>query len=318
MDVSLKPEILLLTNEQDVSADWVVRELRNRAIPFLRLNTERLPSWLVTVDPIGGRWELSYGNRSFDLETVRSVWYRRPEPPSGNTLEGLSPGERDLVIEQWQGLVDGLVALPIQWVNDPSANRRAESKMLQLAVAAASDLPVPQTEITNDINRLRQLAAMTPPWIIKGLSAPLLTESNGESAFVFTEWLTPELVAGSASALEAPMIAQEAVWPKTDVRVTVVGDTVLAAEARTKSLDWRVDHRSAEFEPVALPPAVDDACRTISKALGLVFAAIDLLRDETGQYFFLEVNPNGEWGWLQHGAGLPIAQAIVDALAGCR
>jgi hypothetical protein len=33
-----------------------------------------------------------------------------------------------------------------------------------------------------------------------------------------------------------------------------------------------------------------------------------------GEWVFLEVNPNGQWAWLQDETGLPIASAIADAL----
>ena len=48
--------------------------------------------------------------------------------------------------------------------------------------------------------------------------------------------------------------------------------------------------------------------------LGLRFAAIDLLADVDGRHWFLELNPNGEWGWLQQQAGLPLADALADEL----
>ena len=35
-----------------------------------------------------------------------------------------------------------------------------------------------------------------------------------------------------------------------------------------------------------------------------------------GEYYFIEVNPTGEWGWLVHTAGFEIQKAIVDALEG--
>jgi glutathione synthase/RimK-type ligase-like ATP-grasp enzyme len=49
------------------------------------------------------------------------------------------------------------------------------------------------------------------------------------------------------------------------------------------------------------------------KRFGLVFGAIDLVQTPSG-FYFLEINPNGEWAWLQKEAGLPIAETIVDIL----
>lgn len=49
------------------------------------------------------------------------------------------------------------------------------------------------------------------------------------------------------------------------------------------------------------------------KELGLVFGAIDLVQIDDN-HFFLEINPNGEWAWLQKVSGLPIAETLVDYL----
>jgi len=50
------------------------------------------------------------------------------------------------------------------------------------------------------------------------------------------------------------------------------------------------------------------------RLLGLRFAAIDLVLDQTGEYWFLEANPNGQWAWIESRTGLPISSAIVDEL----
>jgi len=45
----------------------------------------------------------------------------------------------------------------------------------------------------------------------------------------------------------------------------------------------------------------------------LYFGAIDIVEHE-GRFWFLEVNPNGEWGWLQKPNGVPIAEALCDLM----
>ena len=48
--------------------------------------------------------------------------------------------------------------------------------------------------------------------------------------------------------------------------------------------------------------------------LGLVFGAVDLICTPAGEHVFLEVNPSGEWGMLERDLGLPISEAIAEAL----
>ena len=48
------------------------------------------------------------------------------------------------------------------------------------------------------------------------------------------------------------------------------------------------------------------------KALGLCFGAIDLVLTPDGRYVFLEINPSGQWEWIESLTGLPISEALCD------
>jgi glutathione synthase/RimK-type ligase-like ATP-grasp enzyme len=65
---------------------------------------------------------------------------------------------------------------------------------------------------------------------------------------------------------------------------------------------------------IDLPVDIEDQCRRYVAACGLLFGAIDLVLSH-GAFYFLEINPNGEWGWLQRPHGFPIAAAMCDVLA---
>ena len=54
-------------------------------------------------------------------------------------------------------------------------------------------------------------------------------------------------------------------------------------------------------------------CLELLKELGLTFGAIDLVEAQ-GHMYFIEVNPTGEWGWLNR-ASRPIASTIAMWLA---
>jgi glutathione synthase/RimK-type ligase-like ATP-grasp enzyme len=63
-----------------------------------------------------------------------------------------------------------------------------------------------------------------------------------------------------------------------------------------------------------LPVDVASACISVTRDLGLRFAAIDLIEDPDGRFWFLEANPNGQWAWIEQRTGAPVSAAIVDAL----
>jgi glutathione synthase/RimK-type ligase-like ATP-grasp enzyme len=100
--------------------------------------------------------------------------------------------------------------------------------------------------------------------------------------------------------------------------VTLVGDRALAADIRTRgrAIDWRaVSPDAVSYRPVEVPERVVNACVDLCRQAGLLYAAFDFIRESSGRWVFLEVNPSGQWGWIEQAAGLPITGAIVDLLA---
>jgi glutathione synthase/RimK-type ligase-like ATP-grasp enzyme len=63
-----------------------------------------------------------------------------------------------------------------------------------------------------------------------------------------------------------------------------------------------------------LPERVESFCRLIVHSYGLRFGAIDLIVTPDKDYVFLELNPNGQWAWIEQRTGLPLASALVDEL----
>ena len=116
----------------------------------------------------------------------------------------------------------------------------------------------------------------------------------------------------------APCLVQEEIIKRADIRVTVVGEEVFAVELDSQSVneavvDWRaVPHVGHAVH--ALPSFVEEASVRLCRALGLTFGALDYAIDRDGRYVFFEINPNGQWAWLQLRTGVPIARAIAREL----
>ena len=83
------------------------------------------------------------------------------------------------------------------------------------------------------------------------------------------------------------MILQAEVPKRLELRVTVVGDRVLAVAIHSQenprtSLDWRrYDDRATRHERVELPDDVAERCRAWCRLEGLRYAAFDLVLTPT-------------------------------------
>jgi D-alanine-D-alanine ligase-like ATP-grasp enzyme len=85
-----------------------------------------------------------------------------------------------------------------------------------------------------------------------------------------------------------------------------------------RKLDYDVDVRmNVDAKHVAhdLPNDVSDKLRALMRRLGLVYGAIDLRLSEDGRYVFLEINPAGQFLYVEEQTGQPITSALAARLA---
>jgi glutathione synthase/RimK-type ligase-like ATP-grasp enzyme len=176
---------------------------------------------------------------------------------------------------------------------------------------------VPEAVITNDPRGFEDFVSRHQA-VAKPLKHALL---DGETEkVIFTSRLEKAAGRDPHAIAAAPMILQREVAKRVDVRVTVVGEQVFSAAihsqgAAASEVDWRQgDGPCLPHEAIELPTDVSLRCAELVKTLGLGFGAIDLIHGRDGAYWFLEINPNGQWAWIETRTGQPIAAAIVDAL----
>ncbi|MBI4616557.1 MAG: hypothetical protein HY720_23305 [Planctomycetes bacterium] len=320
--------ILIVTGSADKSADAVLAALDRRGAPWVRFDTDDLPLRAsVVLDPVRrDRSALVLGNgRQIAIASLRAAWLWKGAPH--DLPENLAPAERDLVDGACQDSLAGLFGLladHVLVVNPPGAFLRAHDKARQLRVAREAGLAVPETLITNSPDAARDFCERLGRVVFKMVNRSLWTRHDPDiGGRVFTRLLGPGDVEGLGSLQGCPGILQEFVEKRFDIRVTVVGGAVLAAEIHSQAdprtaIDFRHQvelERPLVHRPHALPDPVAGACLEVVRRLGLVYGAIDLVLAPDGRYVFLEVNPSGTFAWVEELAGLPISERMAELLA---
>ena len=309
--------ILLLSNKWDISIDYIVKILREKNHQYLRINTE---------DLINSTSSVSFPNFSYSISSkkinlkkkLQSVLLRRPEKPFVFTnAKRPSPAIMKYITDQWHSFMFGLESIPgVLWVNNPHKNSFAEMKINQLNCAEKMGFKIPKTCVTNSKDNLLEFFKSTNGHIIaKALYAPLIQDSKSEF-FIFSNKISDVLDIDKTELSLSPVIFQEELQHKIDYRITVVGSTCFVAEITydDKSiLDWRMAKNNIRMRRCTLPSDVINNCIQYVSELGLQFGAIDLIKSND-RYYFLEINPNGEWGWLQKNLEFPIAESITEQL----
>ncbi len=224
----LPDTVLLVTASYDIAADYVSRELTTRQVPWFRLNTDTLPTATrATFDPREG-FALRTGDEELLSEQVKSVWYRRNVKP--DLPDDLDLGMRDFCEREIAAFLSGILASldTARWLSHPSAIFAAERKPYQLHVAAGLGFEIPATIITNDPEALKEFRS-AHRLVAKAVSSGYIPSDEGHRA-IFTSIVSDEDLQDLAGLELAPVIFQELIEKVSDIRVTVVGGNIFAAE----------------------------------------------------------------------------------------
>lgn len=309
--------VAVATGADDPTADMVITELNRRGVPVVRFDPADIGTGLAVSAlfgtcpaPVAGR--VRTPSRSADLADVRSLYWRRPTWPGFGHLD-----ERDARFAAAQvrhGLGGVLYGLPgCRYVNHPSRNAEAEHKPLQLAVAQRLGLTVPPTLVTNDPHEARRFIAAHRRVVHKVLRWTPYRQ-GGIGLTTWTEPVTADEIDTTVAVV--PHLFQARVDKVADLRVVVVGDRVFAVRIESGLLDWRRDYSALGYGVVDLPDRLEKALIAFLEHFGLSSGSFDLAVDRAGDFHWLELNPNGQWGWLEDETGLPLAAAFAGLLEG--
>lgn len=314
--------IIVITNSEDVTADYVCDNFLSN-VPFLRIDTDNIRGIGVHLNE--GDIVLHHQNGVIAPSQVVGVWYRRPGrivPPITHS----DPSVNQLIAEEWTEAIEGfLEAIHFRhWMNHPRANIRASNKLHQLQVAQRNQIRIPATQLGMSSADARHHMHRHGRVITKPLGSGVISRKTG-----FTHIYTSEVAASILEADEqfgCPTLFQEKVKKRTDVRVTVVDTKMFAVEILSpkmqgeQALDIRVamSESIATYAKIDIPPNVADGIIAMMQYYDIRFGAFDFAIDMHDNWIFFELNPNGQWAWLDMEAGLRIGPILAKHLSRAR
>lgn len=207
------------------------------------------------------------------------------------------------------------------WVNPPKSFARSALKPVQLKIASDVGFTIPDTLISNTPDDIASFVNdVGGQCIVKPFNNMTWMENDKAQSYLPTTLITKQHVEKHLESLSyCPMIFQEYIKQKYEIRVTVFGHTVLAVRMRKKqnisnTVDWRLDIGGENMivEAFELPDDLKEKCIQINKQFELVYSTFDIAVDEQGNYIFYEVNNAGRFLWKETLAGLPMTNVFCD------
>jgi MvdD family ATP-grasp ribosomal peptide maturase len=319
--------VLIITRSEDnQSVDSVMTAIERQGGRAFRFDTDRFPTEVrLIAEYLRGseRLRLISAQGEVNLSEVTAIWHRRLEI-GGRIPRSIEPQLRMASIDESSRTVKGMLESLKAFRMDPEPIiRRAEHKQIQLQVARELGMDTPRTLITNDAEAVRAFAHACEAGIVTKMLSSFAVYENGVEKVVFTNPVSREDLADLDGLNLCPMTFQEQLPKALELRTTVVGDRVFTASidsqvSRAAQYDWRKDGIALleHWQKFELPRSLEQQLLRLMEYFDLNYGAIDFILTPDGRYVFLEINPVGEFFWLEDYPGLPISSAIADVLLG--
>ncbi|EGJ32444.1 MAG: MvdD family ATP-grasp ribosomal peptide maturase [Moorea sp. SIO3B2] len=323
--------VLIITHSQDnQSIPLVVKAIEEKGGKAFRFDTDRFPTE-VQLDVYYGknrdgknteRLILKSEEEKLDLQEVSAVWYRRIAM-GARIPSTMDPQMRQASVQESRVTIQGMIAsIDGFHLDRVPVVEQAKNKQLQLKVARELGIDTPLNLTTNNPAAVVEFAKECESGIItKMLSSFAIYDQQGQEQVVFTNPVKPEDLDNLDGLRFCPMTFQEHLPKALELRTKIVGKQVFTASIDSQQFpgaryDWRrrgVDSLNA-WQPYQLPQDLEEKLLKLMDYFGLNYGAIDIILTPDGRHVFLEVNPVGEFFWLELCPGLPISQAIADVL----
>jgi len=303
--------------------DPVVARLELNGYNVIRYHADRvaLGKAALCISLIEGEVDIVYEGERITPESLAAAWSRRPGM-FGPVLDDEDLATRMCMEDEWmasQQLI--LDSVPDQkWLNPPPAMRRASRKLFQLAMASSVGFRVPNTVVGNQWEDILPTLNEGPGGIIyKGFRGKLYEGS--EQKAVYSTILdnsgdpdNPPLEGSPYPGMWQDYQAKAKEW-----RITVVGDDTFDTAIYTTEVakdDWRRHQMTPEVTLASetFPDEEKAKCFALLRKYGLRYGAFDFTEGPDGEITFLEMNPNGQYYWVEQRLGLPISDAISNEL----
>lgn len=302
-----KENILVITSSIDQTVDYVIFKYSHLA-NFFRVNVDQFDQYLFY---ICNDHEWSIRNASWDKEMFKnsfhSIYYRKPQFPELNEFE---PEYRGMICHDILTIINGITdSFEGITLTKPNTLRKCENKVYQLLYAQKNDFILPNSLIGNCIKDANERICESKA-IIKPLTLGKIYRKN-QCEIYQTSYFDRH----DDDISLTPIYIQEYVEKAYEVRLTIINDICFGVKIISENqLDWRKGYDQNQYSTIEAPSKIINNCKKMLLDFNIKFGAFDFIVDRKGNWIFLEVNPNGQWLWLERALDLNISAEIVSYL----
>ena len=297
-------KILIVTSSYDNTCNYIMRKYSQ--LDFFRLDLDRFSEYHITFSSNG--FKISDTSSHIDSKSCLSIYFRKP---SMEKLDGIFDTHyHSYIHRETYSLIEGIVeSFSGTVLTKPSTMRRANNKVFQASLATEAGFNLPEFVISNNETWLRYFSGQ------KGIIKPIAIgeiSRNSSKEFVQTNLIDKSF--DTQNFQYSPVYLQNFIDKDFEVRLTVVGQYFFPVKIHSENnIDWRKPNNKVVYETCSISPDIQDSCLKFMQHCNMQFGCFDfIIKDDV--WYFLEMNANGQWAWLEFETGLNISGAIMDYL----
>lgn len=296
--------ILILSEEQDTSTDDVINWLIYYKKAFIRINYEDLIEGIYLDS---NKIELFFEGKSVNFDEITSFWHRK-----GNFVHYLLPQikkisryKKNYLYQEWNSVKDYLLFKLIEKKSINNLIFGNINKLIVLDTAQKVGLLVPDFYITDNKKTLYNSS------IIKSINESYDYSDNNFHHIIFTE---------NMNSIEYdnffPTFFQKKIEIKYEIRSVFINDKhwSMSIFNNSDTTDYRKIYNDLFYSPLKLPQTIVNKVYLLMNKLQLNYGTVDFIVDKNNRYYFLEINPFGQFGWVSYLCNYNIEMEIAKLL----
>jgi glutathione synthase/RimK-type ligase-like ATP-grasp enzyme len=253
---------------------------------------------------------LDHEGTAINIADIDKLWWRR-------SVRGQIFGETDLTQEQkdYINTEFGVTftgslfsAFRGKWISHPDKTVQASNKIYQMGIARRTGFNTPATIFSQDAGEINKFVEANNYNII---AKPVY---GNPQVPIYTQKINQDNIPVKESLEACPTIYQEFIPGNIHYRVNVFGKHIYAFEIEAVDLDWRQD-LTCPVKKIEIPEPLAEQIFRYLNALNLEMGIFDFkLCSKTGKPFFFEVNPQGNFLFLEGLTGFSISDHFANFL----
>jgi hypothetical protein len=321
-------QLLIVTAKNDIHADAVIKELENSSIEAIRLNSDTLiqeSSYAFSWDQHGQptTQSLVFEDSLLSIYDVKLIWWRKPKDyyPYPDVQDEWA---KKYAIDETKSLLQSLSGIfpDAKWINHYYHLQLPARRINQIPLAKQIGITLPATLVTNQYEPIVNFLKLHGDCIIKPMDYSGFIH-DGKHYACYTRPIDLETIDLLKDSIHlAPVFIQKRISKKAEYRVTLIGNKHFVCRIETVHLndaevnqDWRAtEPDKLVHTPDTLPEDYIAKLHKMLELFGLNFGAFDIIRGDDDVLYFIELNPNGQWYWIEILTGMPMVKAMVELI----